>query len=117
MKEINIKYFDKEINKLEYVGGNKSNWIDLRSAETVKLHKGEFHLIPLGVESIESRLPKMIGKTDIMKIYNCENGKALKMLKLMYQMEYGVKIGKEYYISQAEHTAFIRDMKGKEVIL
>lgn len=23
MKEINIKYFDKEINKLEYVGGNK----------------------------------------------------------------------------------------------
>ena len=49
MKEIRIKYFDKEIDKLEYVGGNKSNWIDLRSAETVKLHKGEFHLIPLGV--------------------------------------------------------------------
>lgn len=47
--KIKIKYFDKEIDKLEYIGGNKSNWIDLRSAETVKMKKGEFHLIPLGV--------------------------------------------------------------------
>ena len=47
--KIEIKYFDKEIDKLEYVGGEKSNWIDLRSAETIHLKKGEFHLIPLGV--------------------------------------------------------------------
>ena len=49
MKEIRIKYFDKEIDKLEYVGGNKSNWFVLRSAETVKFDKGDFLLIPLGV--------------------------------------------------------------------
>lgn len=49
MKIIKIKYFDKEIEKLTYIGGSKSNWIDLRSAETVNLKKGEFHLIPLGV--------------------------------------------------------------------
>ena len=49
MKTIKIKYFDKDIDKLEYIGGDKSNWIDLRSAETVHLKKGEFHLIPLGV--------------------------------------------------------------------
>lgn len=49
MKTIKIKYFDKDIEKLKYIGGNKSNWIDLRSAETVHLKKGEFHLIPLGV--------------------------------------------------------------------
>ena len=49
METIKIKYFDKEIEKLTYIGGDKSNWIDLRSAETVRLKKGEFHLINLGV--------------------------------------------------------------------
>lgn len=49
METIKIKYFDKEIDKLEYIGGDKSNWIDLRSAETVHLTKGEFHLVKLGV--------------------------------------------------------------------
>ena len=28
---------------------SNGDWIDLRSAETVELKKGEFHLIPLGV--------------------------------------------------------------------
>ena len=49
METIKIKYFDNEIDKLEYIEGNKSNWIDLRSAETIHLKKGEFHLIPRGV--------------------------------------------------------------------
>lgn len=49
IQKIKIKYFDKEIDKLEYIDGSKSNWIDLRSAETVHLKKGEFRLIPLGV--------------------------------------------------------------------
>lgn len=46
--EIKIKYFTDEIDKLCYIDG-KSDWIDLRSAETVELKKGEFKLIPLGV--------------------------------------------------------------------
>lgn len=46
---IKIKYFDNEIDKITFVNGEKSDWIDLRSAETVHLKKGEFHLIPLGV--------------------------------------------------------------------
>ena len=44
---IKIKYFDKEIDKIEKV--NIGDWIDLRAAETVKLKKGEFRLISLGV--------------------------------------------------------------------
>ena len=44
---IQIKYFDDEINRLEKIG--KGDWVDLRSAETVRLRKGEFHLIPLGI--------------------------------------------------------------------
>ena len=47
METIKIKYFDNEIDKVEKI--SKGDLIDLRSAETVELKKGEFHLIPLGV--------------------------------------------------------------------
>lgn len=46
-EKIKIKYFDNEIDKIEKI--SKGDWIDLRSAETIHLKKGEFHLIPLGV--------------------------------------------------------------------
>ena len=46
--EIQIKYFTDKIDKLCYIDG-KSDWIDLRAAETVELKAGEFKLIPLGV--------------------------------------------------------------------
>lgn len=45
---IRIQYLDETIPRLEYIGG-KSDWIDLRAAETVVLQKGEFRLIHLGV--------------------------------------------------------------------
>ena len=46
--QIKIKYFTEAIDKLCYVDG-KSDWIDLRAAETIELKAGEFKLIPLGV--------------------------------------------------------------------
>lgn len=52
--EIKIKYHDDSIEKLEFIGG-KSDWIDLRAAESVDLRAGDFKLISLGV-SME--LPK-----------------------------------------------------------
>lgn len=52
--EIKIKYFTDKIDKLCYIDG-KSDWIDLRAAETVELKVGEFKLIPLG---IAMQLPK-----------------------------------------------------------
>ena len=49
MKEtINIKYLTDSIDKLTYIDG-KSDWIDLRAAETVDMEPMEFKLIPLGV--------------------------------------------------------------------
>lgn len=48
METIKIKYFTDKIEKLTYIDG-KSDWIDLRAAEDVELHAGEFKLIPLGV--------------------------------------------------------------------
>lgn len=53
MKQIQIKYFDKEINKVEKI--DKGDWIDLRAAETVELKADTFKMIKLGVGMI---LPK-----------------------------------------------------------
>lgn len=47
-EKIKIRYFSDEIEKLTYIDG-KSDWIDLRASEKVKIHAGEFALIPLGV--------------------------------------------------------------------
>lgn len=47
MEKIKIKYFDNEIDKVEKI--NKGDLIDLRAAETVKMKKGDFRLISLGV--------------------------------------------------------------------
>ena len=49
METIKIKYFTEEIDKLKFIDGEKSDWIDLRAAQTVELKAGEFKLIPLGV--------------------------------------------------------------------
>lgn len=51
--EVKIKYFNSDLTKIEKI--EKGDWIDLRSAETVKMKKNEFKLIPLGI-AIE--LPK-----------------------------------------------------------
>ena len=47
MEKIKIKYFDNEIDKITKI--NKGDWIDLRSADTVRLTEGEFRLIKLGI--------------------------------------------------------------------
>ena len=39
METIQIKYFTDKIEKLSYIGG-KSDWIDLRAAQTVHFNKG-----------------------------------------------------------------------------
>lgn len=46
-----VKFFDKEVypEGLQKIGGKKSDWIDLRAREDLKLEKGEFKLVNLGV--------------------------------------------------------------------
>lgn len=53
MKKVEIKYFSNAISPI--ISNPKGDWIDLRSAETVTLKKGDFALIPLG---IGMKLPK-----------------------------------------------------------
>ena len=50
--KIRVKFFDKDLysgeNALKKIG-EKSDWIDLRSAEDIDLKKGEFQIIKLGL--------------------------------------------------------------------
>ena len=48
MEVIKIRYLSDKIPPLEYIDG-KSDWIDLRAADSFDLKAGEFKLIPLGV--------------------------------------------------------------------
>lgn len=52
-KTIKIKYFSPDLEKIQKI--DKGDWIDLRSAETVEMKAGDFHLIKLGIGMI---LPK-----------------------------------------------------------
>lgn len=45
--EVRIKYFSDQIERIKKI--ENGDWIDLRAAETVEMHTGEFKLIPLGV--------------------------------------------------------------------
>ena len=62
-------------------------------------------------------LKHIINKSDIMSLYKCESNKALKILKVMFQMGYGNKIGKEYYITYEAYQNFMKKMAGKEVYI
>ncbi len=59
----------------------------------------------------------VLTKKDIMAIFKCENNKALKILKLLFQMGFGLKIGKGYYTTQNGLDEFIKTMAGKKVVV
>ena len=52
-----------------------------------------------------------------MEQFHCESDKALRILKMMFQMGYGNKIGKEYYVSLNSQLDFLDKMRGKEVFI
>ena len=74
-------------------------------------------IIETCIKTINENNQKMLNKKDIMEIYGCESNKALRILKLMFQMGYGNKIGKEYYVSQKSQEEFVKNMVGKEVYI
>ena len=45
--QLKVKYFDKNIKRLEKI--SQGDWIDLRAASDVIMHPGDFKLIPLGI--------------------------------------------------------------------
>ena len=49
METILIKYFAPDLPELNFIGGGKSDWMDLYAAEEVEFKAGEYKRIPLGV--------------------------------------------------------------------
>ena len=69
-------------------------------------------------ELVDEEISKAIyDKQDIMILLRCKSDKALKFLKLCHSMNYGVKIGNQYYIKYDDFTKFFDDFKGKEVAI
>lgn len=69
------------------------------------------------IESNEKKLIDVYDKHDIMKMFKCESDKALKILKIMYQMKMANKIGKEYYVERESLIQFLDDFKGLEILI
>ena len=98
-----------------YISTTDYNVLD--KEELIQLCYNKDYTINECMNSIQKSSLKILGKKDIMEIYHCESDKALKILKLMFQMGYGNKIGKEYYVTKKSQEDFIDNMRGKEVFI
>ena len=56
-------------------------------------------------------------KKDIMKLFDCQSDKALRILKIIFQMQEGIKIGKEYYVEHKALLRFLDEYKGQEIMI
>lgn len=106
-----------KINMKENHLENKQNYDTMTKEQLIELCEDKDVIINTCIESVRTNKQKMLCKKDIMEIYDCESNKALRILKLMFQMGYGNKIGKEYYVSQQSQDEFIKSMTGKEVFI
>lgn len=89
------------------------NYSELNNGELVKLCQEKDTII----EALTNAQSDVLDKDDIKEIYKCENGKALKILRLMFQTGFGNKIGKEYYVSRQSNNDFLKSYAGKEVFI
>ena len=96
---------------------NGQNYATLTKEQLMAVCIDKDAIIESCVKSLKAQCPKMLGKKEIMDVYHCESDKALRILKLMFQMGYGNKIGKEYYVSQKAQEDFLKKMVGKEVYI
>lgn len=96
---------------------NGQNYATLTKEQLMAVCIDKDAIIESCVKSLKVQCPKMLGKKEIMDVYHCESDKALRILKLMFQMGYGNKIGKEYYVSQKAQEDFQKNMVGKEVYI
>lgn len=60
---------------------------------------------------------KLYGKNEIMELLQCGNQKALNFLKLLFQMQYAIKVGKSYLIKAEDFDRFFEDYKGQEIMI
>lgn len=71
----------------------------------------------VNIEKCNKEIIDYYNKRDIMEIFDCESDKALKILKILFQLKEAIKIGKEYYVSKESLLNFLERYKGKEIYL
>jgi len=60
---------------------------------------------------------KMLGKKDIMEIYDKGSDFALRFLRVAKRAGYGVKVGKEYYISKSSYEKMMHNYEGMSIMI
>ena len=58
-----------------------------------------------------------LSKKDIMRMYDCESDKALRILKCMYNIQFAFKLGNRYYTTEEYNRKFFELYKGKKVLI
>jgi len=122
-KKIQIKYIDKEMEKLTYIDG-KSDWIDLRSSEDVDLKKGEFRLIRLGVAM---KLPDgyeahMVPRSSTFRNYGIIQTNHMGVIDNSYcgdndEWKYPVYAVRDTHISRGDRLCQFRIIKNQPPLL
>ena len=64
------------------------------------------------LERVENGQAPLIGKKDIMEIFNKESDFALRFLRTAKSMGYGIQVGKEYYIKREELDKILSTYQG-----
>ena len=63
------------------------------------------------------KIVTLLTKSDIIDIFECEDQKALKLMRLLQSMGYAIRIGREYYIQKSRLVDFLTEMEGRKVVL
>lgn len=64
------------------------------------------------LEKLENNQSPLIGKKDIMEIFDKESNFALRFLRAAKSMGFGIQVGKEYYIKREEFEKMLSNYKG-----
>lgn len=67
------------------------------------------------LEKVEDSQNPLIGKKEIMTIFNKESDFALRFLKFAKANKFGLKVGKEYFIKREEFDKLLHIYLGQEL--
>ena len=96
---------------------NIVTWKDLNEVMKRKWGEEEYQRVLARIEQNKKETQdaplEMYGKKDIMGAFECKSDKALRILRLAYNMKFATKLGNEYYIKKEDFGDFMEQLKGR----
>lgn len=114
-----FKTYTIEDGKVVQVNEIKDRFIEMEFANLIPPDAFDFEdedLLPSD-EVSDLANKKLYGKNEIMLLLGCGDQKALNFLKLLFQMQYAIKVGKSYLIKSEDFDRFFDDFKGQEIVI